>query len=310
MRAKNIKLVLRKKIDEWISSIEDEALREDVRKNCLVTGGAIASMLLGEEVNDFDVYFTNKETTLKVAQYYVEKFKTKTKNKFKNKNKEVSIDVIDYDDRIKVVIKSQGIASENGTEEYQYFEDSTLEEFDSEMFVDKITENLSETHDESGKKQYRPVFLSSNAITLSDDIQLITRFYGNPEEIHSNYDFVHCTNYWVSSNNHLELRPEALECLLNKELKYIGSEYPIASIIRTRKFINRGFYCNAGEYLKMCWQVNELDLNDLNVLEDQLTGVDFAYFSVLIEALKAKKNKEPLFNYNYSYIIEIIDKIF
>jgi len=310
MRVKNIKLVLRKKIDEWIGSIEDKELQEDVRKNCMVTGGAIASMLLGEEVNDFDVYFTNKETTLKVANYYVDQFVKKTKNKFKNQNREVKIEVLDTDDRIKIMIHSQGIASENGTDEYQYFEDSTLEEFESEKFIDKVTESLSTTNDNSGKKPYRPIFLSSNAITLSDDVQLITRFFGDPKEIHSNYDFVHCTNYWTSSNNHLELNPLALECLLNKELKYIGSKYPIASIIRTRKFINRGFYCNAGEYLKMCWQVNELDLNDLNVLEDQLTGVDFAYFSVLIEALKQKKDKEPLFSLNYNYIIEIIDKIF
>ena len=222
----------------------------------------------------------------------------------------VKIEVLDTDDRIKIMIHSQGIASEDGTDEYQYFEDSTLEEFDSEKFVDKVTESISNTHDDSGKKPYRPIFLSSNAITLSDDVQLITRFFGDPKEIHSNYDFVHCTNYWTSGNNHLELNPLALECLLNKELKYIGSKYPIASIIRTRKFINRGFYCNAGEYLKMCWQVNELDLNDLNVLEDQLTGVDFAYFSVLIEALKQKKDKKPLFSLNYNYIIEIIDKIF
>lgn len=94
-----------------------------------------------------------------------------------------------------------------------------------------------------------------------------------------------------------------------KELVYIGSKYPIASVIRTRKFIQRGFSCNAGQYLKMCWQISELNLNDIKVLEDQLVGVDAAYFRILIDILKAKQADEE-FKYNYSYIVELIDKIF
>jgi hypothetical protein len=98
--------------------------------------------------------------------------------------------------------------------------------------------------------------------------------------------------------------------LLTKELVYVGSRYPLASIIRTRKFIKRGFSCNAGQYLKMCWQVSELDLNNIQVLEEQLVGVDAAYFAVLINALNEQQKKNVDFKYNYSYIVELIDRIF
>jgi hypothetical protein len=37
-------------MDMWLESIEDEKLRAEVQNNCIVTGGAIASMLLGEDV--------------------------------------------------------------------------------------------------------------------------------------------------------------------------------------------------------------------------------------------------------------------
>ena len=72
------------------------------------------------------------------------------------------------------------------------------------------------------------------------------------------------------------------KCIINKELIYTGSKYPLCSIIRTRKFIERGYHINAGQYVKMAWQLNKLDLNNLDVFKDQLMGVDsFYWFSTL-----------------------------
>jgi len=310
MKAKTIKVVLREKIDEWIKSITDKELQKEVHNNCIITGGAIASMLLREDVNDYDVYFTNKQTAKKVAEYYVALFLKNPPSAFKNGGKVVPIFVEEDGDRIKIVVQSQGVASEEGTDDYQYFEGTDPRDPASDIFVNKVFNVSGLEFVKENRGKYRPIFLSSNAITLSDDVQLIIRFYGSPDEIHKNYDFVHCTNYWVSKTNELVLRPKALEVLLTKELVYVGSRYPLASIIRTRKFIKRGFSCNAGQYLKMCWQVSKLDLNDIHVLEDQLIGVDTAYFSVLVSALKAQQKKNPDFNYNYSYVVELIDRIF
>src|SRR3546814_13834921 len=79
--------------------------------------------------------------------------------------------------------------------------------------------------------------MSTNAITLSDKIQIVLRFYGEADAIHENYDFVHCTNYWTSKDANLTLRQPALESLLCKELRYVGSNYPVCSVIRLSKFI-------------------------------------------------------------------------
>lgn len=293
MRRKKIESVLRKKINEWLKTISDRGLREEVKQNCIVTGGAIASMLLNEDVNDYDVYFTNKEVAKKVAEYYVKKFKDNPPPTYIGNRSDIPISVVDENDRIKIRVESQGVVSE-----------------DSSVQPPGLFQIQNAPYQDKGSGKYKPIFLSSNAITLSDDVQLVIRFYGTPEEIHKNYDFVHCTNYWVSSTDELTLRPEALEALLTKELKYIGSRYPLASIIRTRKFIKRGFTCNAGQYLKMCWQVAELDLYDVEVLEDQLIGVDTTYFQMLIDAIRAEIGEDPDFGYDYSYIVELVDRIF
>lgn len=155
------------------------------------------------------------------------------------------------------------------------------------------------------KKITDQFFLSSNAITLSGKIQIILRFYGDPVSIHDNYDFVHCMNYWLSNTNELVLRPKSLEALLSKTLVYNGSRYPVASIFRIRKFINRGWRINAGQILKMILQANELDLTKYDVLEDQLTGVDVAYFTEVLGAIKEKDDV-----IDSAYLIKIIDKMF
>jgi hypothetical protein len=118
MKIKTIKQVLQKKFDAWAASITDETLREQVKKNSIITGGSIASMLMREDVNDFDIYFRDKATTVAVALYYVKMFKPKNKSGI-----EVPICVEHETDRVQVVVKSAGIASESGTAKaYEYFE--------------------------------------------------------------------------------------------------------------------------------------------------------------------------------------------
>lgn len=100
-----------------------------------------------------------------------------------------------------------------------------------------------------------------------------------------------------------------MECIINKELYYVGSKYPLCSIIRTRKYIERGYHINAGQYVKMAMQLNELDLKDISVLEDQLTGVDTAYFQMMIDALREKMDGTEQ-KIDGTYVMELINKMF
>ena len=279
----------------------------------MITGGAIASMLLNEDVNDFDIYFRDHATTLAVADYYVKRFHTKNKAGIP-----CAIYVDDTEGRVKVVIKSAGVASEDGAKtEYQYFESRPAD--DAQGYVGEVmgdageiqeayekTEEMALAVEDDGKPAFRPVFMSTNAITLSGKIQIVLRFYGEPDTIHENYDFVHCTNYWTSRDNNLVLRQPALEALLARELRYVGSKYPVCSVIRLRKFIKRGWSINAGQILKMMMQISALDLTDPAVLEDQLTGVDSAYFIQLMTKIREKDPEKV----NTAYLVEIIDRMF
>lgn len=203
--------------------------------------------------------------------------------------------------RVKIFIKSQGILSEEN------FED--MPDAEGEV-IDREQVGLDPKPEAEKKPSYRPVFISSNAITLSDKVQVVIRFWGEPEEIHSNYDFEHCKCWWRSSDGRLDLPQAALEAILARELVYTGSKYPLCSIFRTRKFIRRGWQVNAGQMLKMALQLNELNLLDPKVLEEQLTGVDAAYFNQVINSVLKRQKEDPEFKISTGYLWEVINRIF
>jgi len=281
LTAKTIKGVITRKFNEFVASIEDEKVRKWVERSSIVTGGCIASMLLGEEVNDFDIYFKDKATTEAVANYYLDKFKS-TRQSVKDSTVKV-----DESGRVRIFIKSAGVAGESADETEAVDEPAVLE------------------GDDEGA--YLPVFLSSNAITLNGRVQLVIRFYGEPEAIHENFDFIHCTNYWTSWDGELVLNVHALECLMARELRYVGSKYPVCSMFRVRKFIERGWRINAGQILKMALQISQLDLHNISILEDQLVGVDALFFAMLIEALNKKFEDGQVPN---DYLLELINRMF
>lgn len=243
MNSKNIKRHLKAKLRDWIEHIDNENVKKIVAENAIITGGAPVSLLTGDTVHDYDVYFRTQETCIEVANYYVDKW---NKN---HSDKPVTLKV-DESGRVQCFVSSKGIADENEQDgnAIAYNFEATPEE-DEAVGIEHTQNKNSE---EDSKEKYRPRFITSNAITLSDKIQIVTRFYGEVEDIHKNYDFANCTCAWSSWNNEVFLPQKALERIINKELYYIGSKYPLCSIIRTRKYIERGYHINAGQYVKMC----------------------------------------------------------
>jgi len=304
MKIKTISKAIDKKITEWLSTIEDEGLRNSVKKDLIVTGGCIASMLLKEQVNDFDIYFKTKQTCFDVAKYYVNKILPIYRNSISDSKIEVidslNVPKKDYEDEVE---NSKWIQFKKGLERSS--EDRVKLYIPHIGYWRRSDDAPNENQEEL---KYQPVYLSENAISLSNQVQLVVRFFGDVETIHTNYDFVHATNYFHYDNGKPKLvcNLNALQALLTKELIYIGSKYPLTSIIRTKKFILRGFTINAGTYLKILWQVAELDLKDPITLQEQLIGVDVAYFSMLIEILQ---NVSPD-KLTYNYVSEIIDRVF
>lgn len=300
MKTRVANMLICRHFDRWCASIKDEAVRKLVEQNTILTGGSIVTLLTENTVNDYDFYFRNKETALAVAKYYTNQLRANPP-KFAE-GKAVSIWVEDKGGRVKIYVKSAGVIGADGTVPYAFFEQNP--DISQEEFLEGMIK-VADEKEEKSKEPFRPVFATANAISLSDKTQLIIRFYGEPSQIHENYDFVHCTNYWTSWERRVTVNEGALECILTKELRYIGSKYPICSMFRVRKFIQRGWSITAGQLMKIAFQINDLNLDDFKVLEDQLTGVDYAYFMQLLDALR-EKNSDKV---DRTYLMSLIDRM-
>ncbi|MFA6619414.1 MAG: hypothetical protein WCT23_10150 [Candidatus Neomarinimicrobiota bacterium] len=336
MQGKNIKKHIKNKIKDWADSVQDEEIKNLILNNTMVTGGAIVSLLQDEEPHDYDIYFRDKESLKKVATYYVNKYIEKAgekgnyqpivqecfwsekphwNNEFNTKGRwvvindnlkqEVKDEINQEEIRLRIFIKSNGAVGE------EYNPHSDIDE-DYKRACAILNQKIKENNKTSKEniEPYSPTFMTNNAITLSSKIQVVMRFYGEPEDIHKNYDFVHCTCCYRSWDNELDMPARALEAIINKELYYVGSKYPLCSVIRTRKFINRGWVINAGQYVKMVLQLNDMDLTNLHVFEEQLIGVDSAYFGHLIWCIKQEKKNDPNFNPDSTYLIKLVNDVF
>ncbi|MDR0429628.1 MAG: hypothetical protein LBH58_04015 [Tannerellaceae bacterium] len=292
MQIKTIKKNLVAKLEDWLSTIEDKTLCEDVKKHLLVSGGSIANMLLNEPVNDYDIYIQDYNTLLRLVNHYVNKENTLCDN--------VVIEVLEgkYKNELLGEFKE-----EQSTHKKIIIENLT----DSRIALYSINDGLyiAPEREQTKEMKYKVSCISINAISLTDDIQIVVRFQGAPEKIHETFDFIHATNYFTFIDG-LVTNKEALISLLEKQLHYQGSLYPLTSVIRTKKFLKRGWNINAGEYLKILFQVSQLDLTDINVLYEQLVGVDVAYFHKLVEILSTI----PKEKYTSGYINTLIDRVF
>lgn len=300
MQIKTIQKAISEKLTEWLLTIADEKLRSDLKNNILVSGGSITSMLLNEPVNDYDIYIKDIDILKRLVEYYISPFTEIKILDGRNKTSLVEKILNDYkfNDSVKTL---DDINSNYAVNLRNLKEDQIKLWFDTNDSCKKV-----ELDKESDKK-YTPLFFSPNAISLSDDLQIVIRFHGDNEAIHKTFDFIHATNYFTFEQG-LVTNKEALESIITKQLKYQGSLYPVTTIIRMKKFIKRGWNINAGEMLKAMFQISELDLKNPDVLEEMLIGVDIAYFGKLIEILRGIENLEN--KITSQYLNTIIDRVF
>lgn len=297
MQIKTIQNVINTKLTEWLESITDEDLRKRLKSKILVSGGSITSMLLGEDVNDYDIYIKDMDILTELAEYYVRDYS--------------SIQVLNGKERKAIIAELErrhGGVNINKLDSIFATSIRNLKEDQVKLIFKESTAGLAvNIAMREEDLNYTPLFFSPNAISLSNKLQIVTRFSGDNEKVHKTFDFMHATNYFTFKDG-LVTNKEALESILTKQLKYQGSLYPLTTIIRMKKFIKRGWNINAGEILKVMFQISDLDLTDPDVLEDQLIGVDVAYFGKLIEILRGAERKDGVIT--SEYINKIIDRVF
>lgn len=245
----------------------------------IITGGAIASMLQNEKVNDWDVYFHNEEVVRKVMKAYapvvtealgreVKVIEIEVANPYWNK----------YSDKTVPMTKKQF-------------------KFSTESFG-TIKENIKTNH--LGIK-----YVSDTSISFYNGVQFIFGFYGSPKEIHKSFDFLHATNYYYQEELHLD--PEKVMWAIEKKLVFNNSLYPLAAMKRAmRKFIPKGYTISTEQLFKVGLMAMSLPFTKEEVLK-QLRGIYAEDMELLDDACNEIETNNKFALQNVLQILDTTD---
>jgi hypothetical protein len=112
--------------------------------------------------------------------------------------------------------------------------------FHTSVDVDIVREYFKSQKPDYTKK-YHVKLITDNAINLSDKIQLITKFTGSPSEVTDKFDWQHIKSYYDCNTEKLHLTSDVYQLVVEKDLIYTGSDYPLSSLMRLKKYIKKGW---------------------------------------------------------------------
>ena len=224
-----IKSKLRLKHREFCSSIKDWKLRKVFRKHTYIAGGAIASLIRGEEPKDYDIFFDNKKALEEILKYYVDRHNARYEETNSNYKLTVSSDY------------------------------SSVGLFLNHPYVKS---------DEEDNKDMNPVMFSMRAVSFPNGFQLIIDNDTQESKSVNRFDFVHTMGYFHPFQNKLVVKPETLAAIKENKLiyNYQGSN-PIGSAKRLLRFISRGWEIENKEHMKLLKKISHIDHDPVFDLE-------------------------------------------
>lgn len=167
----------------------------------------------------------------------------------------------------------------------------------AEDVIHKLTENWD---------RYFIKHVTHKAVTLvrgESRVQVIIyNFFQTPQEIFNDFDFSVNMAAYDNLQDNIIVSDNFLTSLASKEIEFNkGTKYPIASLNRTKKYIERGYNIPTKSLLQIGMSVSKLNINSWEELESQLGGI---YGELQLDQ---KTREEP---FNLDYAIDNIDKLF
>jgi hypothetical protein len=139
-------------------------------------------------------------------------------------------------------------------------------------------------------------------------IQYIKKIVGSGEYILSKFDFTICECAYLIKTQEFIMSSDFLPDLCARRLRYnISGEYPIASLWRTKKYIERGFKLPAIESIKLSLRINNLKIDSYKNLKEQLEGIDTLFLKDLTDILIENGEKKFDLNEALAYMEQVLE---
>jgi hypothetical protein len=271
---------LKKVLEPIITYIGEKRFYTDIVPNLYLAGGAITSTIANEEPSDFDVFFSTELALQQVLTTLHNNTKVLDKLKFSFK-----------DDLTVPGLVLGGLSSA-----------------DEAMSDDEAITWANNHIKANPTKVAGIVYISSNAITFKNGLQLTFRFLGRPEAVFNTFDYEHCKVYFRLSPLR-EQEPvfcgDSLRAIATRELLYTGnSRFVLSALARMTKFSNRGWRTHSSLLFKLMQNAMTIDWTSLAVVEQELNGFYGITPAQVAEILSQLKKKEK---FSLKEITELVE---
>ena len=125
---------------------------------------------------------------------------------------------------------------------------------------------------------YEAISLTSKSITFSINniqLQLIHfDYFNSPKEIFNSFDFYCNMIAYDFKTGKFSSDENFFSSVASREIEFNHkTKFPINSLIRTRKYIERGYSLSTKQYLKIALAISELNIKSWNELKEQICGI-------------------------------------
>lgn len=229
--------------------------------NSFIAGGAIISVSKEEKIKDYDLFVTKGTSAVTLFNSLVQRvpggsnFQLEVTKDEKNPNLE------------RGTLKSAVVGWP--PENVKSLEDQ----------IDEFNQNCKSFKTTGRSHKVVPAYLSKNALTLNNGIQLIFRFIGEPKEVFTTFDYEHCKVYWRPNPLGLLLgtvtyEGRSQESIAKNELIYTGNtRFVLSAVSRLNKFIKRGWGISPSSLLSLAVSSSKVDWANRQALEEELLGI-------------------------------------
>lgn len=229
--------------------------------NSFIAGGAIISISREEKIKDYDLFMVKGDSAVALFNSLMNRvpgganFQLVVNKDEKNPKLE------------RGTLKSAVINFNN--EKVQSVEE----------LIDEFNENCKRFKPSNRNHKVVPTYLSKNALTLNNGIQLVFRFIGEPKEVFSTFDYEHCKVYWRPNPIGLLLgtvtyEGRSQESIAKNELIYTGNtRFVLSAISRLNKFIKRGWGISPSSLLSLAVTSSKVNWSNKQELEEELLGI-------------------------------------
>ena len=157
------------------------------------------------------------------------------------------------------------------------------------------------------------MFTTENAKTYKIDkllfqvILLPSLILPTAEDIIKHFDFTICMGAYDINIGAFILHPRFLLDIARRDLVFnVEAKYPLASLYRIKKYIERGYKISGTEIIKIGLAINNLKMGDYTDLKEQLMGIDTLFLKELTDKLMTPEYAEK--KYDLNDFLEMIEQ--